>query len=344
MMGEYETMLAARYLGPNQIAAEEVAVPTIGAGEALVRVEACGFCGSDINIVAGTHPRAKAPLTLGHELAGLVAEIADGSHGLTVGDRVTMFPLISCGVCHACTHGSAHVCRQLRLFGFDVDGGMAEYLKVPIDALMKLPAAMPADVGALIEPLAVAVHGVARADVREANVAVVVGAGPIGLLTGLVAKDKGIPHVLISDVVPARLELARELGLDAVAAGADLLASVMELTDHNGADFLFECAGHPSSAREMTALVRSRGVIVNLGVFKQPVLVDLQAINFKELQILGSRVYERRDFEEAIEMAMRLPLKQIISHEFSLSDVSAAFEEFQSSAACKVLVHPPRDA
>jgi len=339
-----KTMLAARYLGPDRIEAEEVALPVIKDGEALLQVEACGFCGSDINIIAGTHPRAQAPLTMGHELSGKIVEIRSTKRDFAVGDRVTMFPLISCGICHACTHGNPHVCRQLRLFGFDVDGGMAEFIKLPVGSLMKLPDNMPAQIGALIEPLAVAVHGVARTSLEGVTVAAVLGAGPIGLLTGLVAKARGIPHVLISDVLPARLELAESLGLRAVKAGEDLRKIVMELSDSNGADVLFECAGHPSSAREMTSLVRSRGVIVNLGVFKKPVEVDMQAVNFKELDIVGSRVYERKDFQGAIDLAMKLPLEHIISYTFSLRDVSQAFQQFLSGDVCKVLILPTQAA
>lgn len=333
-------MLAARYLGPDRIEARQVLLPEIAPGEALVRVEACGFCGSDINIVAGTHPRAQAPLTIGHELSGSIVEIAEPTTGLAVGDRVTTYPLISCGICYACTHGNPHVCRQLRLFGFDIDGGMAEFVKLPVDSLMKLPDDMPASIGALIEPLAVAVHGVHRVQLDGVNVVAVLGAGPIGILTALVAKQAGIPHVRISDVLPARLELATSLGLTAVPAGALLRAAIMKVSDQNGADVVYECAGHPSSAKEMTALVRSRGTIVNLGVFKRPVEVDLQAINFKEVEIVGSRVYERKDFQAAIEMAMSLPLASIISREFSLDDVSDAFRLFRAGEVCKVLILP----
>ena len=335
-----DTMLAGRYLGPDRIEARQVSLPEIASGEALIQVEACGFCGSDINIVAGTHPRARSPLTIGHELSGRIVEIADATTDLAVGDYVTTYPLISCGVCHACTHGNPHVCRQLRLFGFDVDGGMAEFVKLPVTSLMKLPDNMPASIGALIEPLAVAVHGVHRARLDDVNVAAVLGAGPIGILTALVAKQAGIPHVLISDVLPARLELANSLGLTAALAGASLRARIMELSDQNGADVVYECAGHPSSAKEMTALVRSRGTIVNLGVFKKPVEVDLQAINFKEVEILGSRVYERKDFQAAIDMAMSLPLAPIISREFSLDDISEAFRLFRAGEVCKVMILP----
>ncbi len=173
-----KTMLAAQYLGPNRIEAEEVAIPAIGDEEALLKVEACGFCGSDINIVAGTHPRAKAPLTLGHELSGGIEQMNASNGTLEVGDRVTVYPLISCGYCYACTHGNPHVCRELRLFGFDADGGMSEYVKVPVDSLIRLPKEMPPHIGALIEPLAVTVHGVARAKLEGVNLAMVARSRP----------------------------------------------------------------------------------------------------------------------------------------------------------------------
>ena len=334
-----DTMLAARFLGPNRIEPEQVAMPEPHEGEALIEIEACGFCGSDINIVAGTHPRAKAPLTIGHELSGRIVKL-NGQSTLSVGDRVTSYPLISCGVCYACTHGNPHVCRTLRLFGFDVDGGMAQFVKLPIDSLLKLPDNMPADIGALIEPLAVAVHGVSRGPVEGVDVAAVLGAGPIGLLTALVAQARGIPHVLISDVNPARLELAASCGLTPVASGEALRQRVLELTNQNGADVVYECAGHPSSAKEMTVLARSRGTIVNLGVFKKPVEIDMQAVNFKEIEMVGSRVYTRQDFQDAIDMAMKMPLEKIITRSFPIGEVESAFELFRSGEACKVLILP----
>jgi (R,R)-butanediol dehydrogenase/meso-butanediol dehydrogenase/diacetyl reductase len=334
------TMLAARYLGPHRVRSQEVSVPEIGNEEALIEVEACGFCGSDINIIAGTHPRAKAPLTLGHELSGRIVELQTSETELAIGDRVTIYPLISCGHCYACTHGHSHVCKYLKLYGFDVDGGMAQYVKLPVSSLVKLPGGMSARIGALIEPLAVAVHGVARANLDQVELAVVLGAGPIGLLTALVAQARGIPQVIISDVLPSRKEFAETFGLRAVEAGENLRQMVMQLSNQNGADLLFECAGHPSSAIEMVSLVRSRGVIVNLGVFKKPVAIDMQSINFKEIEIVGSRVYERKDFETAIGLAMNLPLERIVTHAYSLQDVGAAFEQFRSGEVCKAVILP----
>jgi 2-desacetyl-2-hydroxyethyl bacteriochlorophyllide A dehydrogenase len=339
-----KTMLAARYLGPHRVKPQEVSLPEIGDEEALIEVEACGFCGSDINIIAGTHPRAKAPLTLGHELSGRIIQIRTSNSALGISDRITTYPLISCGHCHACTHGNPHVCTNLRLYGFDLDGGMAQFVKLPVSSLIKLPDGMSARIGALIEPLAVAVHGVARASLENVELAVVLGAGPIGLLTALVAQARGIPQVVISDVLPSRKEFAESLGLRAAEAGENLRQLVMELSEEDGADLLFECAGHPSSALEMSSLVRSRGVIVNLGVFKKPVPIDMQAINFKEIEILGSRVYERKDFETAIGLAMQLPLERIVTHAYSLQDVGAAFEQFRSGEVCKALILPLKTA
>lgn len=336
-------MLAARYMGPGLIEPEEVSLPEPGMDEALIEVEACGFCGSDLNIVAGTHPRAKAPLTLGHELAGRIVEINSPVTDLKPGDRVTAFPLISCGHCFACTHGCAHVCRELRLFGFDVDGGMAQYVKLPVSALIRLPHDLPPRIGALIEPLAVAVHGVRRAQLEGVSVAVVLGAGPIGLLTGLVLRHRGVPMVVVSDVLPSRIELALRLGLQAVSAGSVLRQLVMDRSGQNGADLLFDCAGHPSAAQEMTDLIRSRGVIINLGVYKKPVEVDMQAVNFKEVTIIGSRVYERKDFTTAIDLAPHLPLDGIVTREYPLRDVSIAFEHFRSGGVCKALIVPSEE-
>jgi len=338
-----QTMRAAQFLGPNRLEIRTVALPSIAEGEALVAIEACGFCGSDLSIVAGTHPRARAPLTVGHELAGHIVKINDANSSLSVGDHVTVFPLISCGSCYACTHGHSHVCRQLRLFGFDTDGGMAQFVKLPASALIRLPEEMPYETGALIEPLAVAIHGVARVSLVDRRLAVVLGAGPIGLLTALVARARGVPDILVADVLPDRLELAEKLGLHAMPSGDPLRAEVMRRSENNGADVVYECTGHPSAAREMTALVRSRGTIVNIGVFKAPVEIDLQAVNFKEIDIIGSRVYERRDFEEAIRLAAKLPLALLITRTFPLSQAAYALQQFREGRVCKALILPQQD-
>ena len=335
-------MLAARYLGLHRIEPVEVPRPEPQDEEALIRVDACGFCGSDIGIISGVHPRAQVPLTIGHELSGHIADIRTSNpQQLHTGDFVTLFPLISCGHCFACRNGHSHVCRTLRLYGFDVDGGMAEYVSVPITSLVKLPAAMPPQVGALIEPLAVAVHGVSRAPISDIHTAVIMGAGPIGLLTAIVARAQGINQILVSDILPSRIALAAEFGFRALPAGEPLKETVREITSGEGADVIFECAGASAGALEMTSLVRPRGTIINLSVFKTPPAVDMQAVNFKDLTIIGSRVYAREDFLQAISLAQTLPLHRIVTHSFRLQEVAAAFSCFLGGKdVCKVVVTP----
>jgi threonine dehydrogenase-like Zn-dependent dehydrogenase len=334
-------MLAARYLGPNRLEPIEIPMPVLSEEEALLKVVACGFCGSDLSIVSGMHPRAKAPLTLGHEFCGTIAEIRGTNSPFQEGDLVTAIPLISCGHCYACRNGMPHVCRTLRLYGFDADGAMAEFVRLPVGSILKLPANLSGLVGAVIEPLAVAVHGVSLAPIDSASTAVVIGAGPIGLLTALVAKSRGVPSVVISDILPSRLALARKLGLRTAIAGEGLQELVNQETAGDGADLVFECVGAPSTGQAMTKLVRSRGTIVDLGVFKKPVEIDMQSVNFKEIILRGSRVYTRRDFESAICLAQNLPIREIVTSTFPLQDVQAAFECFRKgSEVCKVLILP----
>ncbi len=333
-------MRAAQYLGPGRIEAVEVARPGIGRGEALLSVEACGMCGSDLFILSGSHPRAKAPLTIGHEFCGRIVELDSGTNELREGDRVAAFPLIACGQCLMCRTGNAHVCRQLKLYGIDAPGGMAQFVKLPLSSLVPVGHMSP-KIGALIEPLAVAVHGVRRAPLREAKTVAVIGAGPIGLLTALVAQNRGTALVIVSDVLPSRVELAKRLGLRAAAAGDEMTELINGSTDGEGADLVFECAGVGPTAASMIQLARCCGTVINLGVFKKPAEVDLQTLNFRQITLVGSRVYTREDFESAVRLAPELPLGPIVTDLFPLEDVGAAFQKFRTGeGVCKVLMQP----
>jgi (R,R)-butanediol dehydrogenase / meso-butanediol dehydrogenase / diacetyl reductase len=334
-------MLAAQYLGPNRINPVEIPKPAPEPEEALIKVEACGMCGSDLGIFSGLHPRARAPLTLGHEFCGRVLEIHSPTTHVKVGDRVAGYPLISCGHCLMCRTGNPHVCRTLRLYGIDAAGGMADFVKLPINNLIPLARQLDPQLGALVEPLAVAVHGVSRAPIKDARTIAVIGAGPIGLLTALVARFRVTAQVLIADVLASRISLARSLGFMTASAGQEMMELVRDTTGGEGADVVFECAGVPASAVSMMQLARCRGTIVNLGVFKKPAEVDLQTLNFKEITLMGARVYTREDFIEAAELAPMLPLRSIVTNTFPLSEVTAAFEKFRTGeGVCKVMIRP----
>lgn len=326
--------------GGSEVA--ERPMPVVREGEALIRVRAGGICGTDIAIVSGKHPRAKPGVVLGHEFCGDVAEVrcARGATAVREGDKVTLYPLLTCGACWACRNGCAHVCKTLRLIGIDEDGGFAEYVKAPADLLFRLPADMDDDVGSLIEPLAVGAHAVNMGGIRGGERCVVMGAGPIGLVTGLALKHRGIATVFVTDVDPYRLALAAQFGFTALNARTeDVGDRVRQATDGEGADALFECAGAESAAMDMAGLVRSRGTIVMVSVHKDAHRVDLRSINFKEITLVGSRVYERRDYDEAIEIARSFAVSRLISHRFPIDQGPAAIELMKNGKdTCKVLI------
>jgi len=324
-------------LGPERIEPVVVETRKPAREEALVRVEACGFCGSDIGIVSGRHPRAKPPLTIGHEVFG---EVVESCAGLSPGAHVVLYPLVSCGECRMCRTGHGHVCRNLRVFGFDFDGGMAEFMTAPARNLLPAPADFPAWLGALVEPLAVAVHAVSRTMVPPGDAVLVIGAGPVGLLLALLLKHRGY-FAPICEVSPYRRQLAGKIGLDTVDPAPSRVAEMIrEETAGEGAAVVFECAGHPSAGRLMTDSARGRGVIVNVGVFKKPVEIDLQAVNFKELTVIGSRVYTREDFSHAIRLAPLLNLDRVVTHRLPLSEAATAYDLMRSAEAGKVVLAP----
>ena len=273
-------MKALVYTGPKQVRVLDVPEPAPKEGALQVEVSYCGICGSDIGIYLGTHPRAKAPLVLGHEFLG---HVRGNGRKFKEGDRVVAFPLISCGKCRACRTGNAHVCNSLKLIGIDQDGGICERLYVDEDVLVKVPEGVSDRAAVVIEPLAVILRAVHQARFQARDTAVVVGAGPIGMLTGIVLKDIGASQVFISDVAEKRLKIAGELGLTPVnVAEEDLEKIVMDATDGEGADVLFECSGSAAAAAQMTKLTRVSGGICMVSVHKQSHEVDLRDLNFKE--------------------------------------------------------------
>jgi len=335
-------MKALRYLNPKVLKTEEIDAPVCAAGQALVRVHSAGICGSDMGIFVGKHPRARAPLVMGHEFAGEIVEIQPGGREsqLAVGDKVTAYPLLVCGHCWACRNGFAHVCRDLKLIGIDRDGAFAEYVSVPLDLLVKVPAALPYDQAALIEPLAVGVHALEMAGPPNWQTAVVVGCGPIGLLVGLCLQHAGIENILMSDINPHRVKRAGRLNFEAIDSSAQNLTDrVFEITKGEGADIVFECAGSPAAALQMCDLVRPRGTIVMVSVHKEPHPVDLQAVSFKELTMVGTRVYTRDNYRQALEMITDLPWEEVVSHRVNLDRGAEGFDIMgQAADACKVLI------
>ena len=285
------------YKGAGEVASEEKAVPAPGAGEVLIKVAYAGICGSDMFIYQGTHPRAQAPLVMGHEFSGVIEA---GHPTLAKGTPVTVYPLLSCGQCEPCKNGTPHVCNTLKLIGIDCDGGMAEYVKVPADKVVEIPAGLNLKLGAFIEPVAVGVHAVRRSGYKPGDTAIVYGAGPIGLCVAACLSYFGASRVLVIEANPYRLEIARKLGFTPIdAAHDDILAQVKAHTGGLCADYAFDCAAHPSVQNTLMDVIKVRGTAVVVGSYKKPPEVDLLKVEFKELTLIGIRVYERRDFDIA---------------------------------------------
>ncbi len=305
------------YVAPQHVEVRNVPVPELHDHQARIKVKYCGVCGSDIGIYSGKHPRAKAPLILGHEFIGTIDEIKNGSGKFKKGDRVSAYPLISCHKCFACKNGMPHVCKTLKLIGIDMDGGMAEYVNVDEDVLFKLDDDLSDKAAAVIEPLSVIIHSVHRVDFQARDTAVIIGAGPIGILTGIVLKNIGAARIIISDIDAARLDMCREFGFDAVnAKDTDLIDYVDKTTDGVGADVVFECSGNAGAALEITKLARIGGKICITGVHKEPHAVNLQDVNFKEQKLVGSRVYTFREFGQTVKYAkvIQKDLEKIVTH------------------------------
>lgn len=319
-------MKALVYEGPKSAKVKDVSEPTPKAGSIKLKMKYCGICGSDIGIYLGTHPRAKAPLILGHEFLG---EVVEDGNKFKKGDRVVAFPLISCGDCLPCRTGNVHVCSTLGLLGIDVDGGIAEYGYVDENVLFKVPDGVLDKAATVIEPLAVIVRAIHQSNFKALDKVAVVGAGPIGMITGMMLKHMGASKVFISDIDQKRLEKAREFGIQPVNAKTESMEQVAkEATNGEGVDVLFECSGSEISSMEMSDITRVGGTICMVSVHKAPHKVNLQAINFKEQHIVGTRVYTKEEFRQAVEYSEQIKddLEKIVSHVVPLKDSEKVFD------------------
>ncbi|MBQ3865692.1 MAG: alcohol dehydrogenase catalytic domain-containing protein [Clostridia bacterium] len=287
----------------------ELEKPVLKEGEALIRMRYAGVCGSDITVYTGKHPTATAPVVIGHEILGTVEEIC-GESEIKAGDRVTVEPLISCGTCEACRRGFGHVCKSLKLLGIHENGGYAEYTKARIEKLVKVPDSLPDELAALAEPFAVGYHVVSRSGLQPGQDALVIGGGPIGLVVALSAKAAG-GKVLVSEVNEKRLETAKKLGLETVnPAKGELDAYVRDRTDGNGFDVVYEASGSRAGILTCTDVCKIRGTIVPMSLSGAPVEFVLGKVSFKEMSVVGSRVYPFDHFKKGVERLAEIASKQ----------------------------------
>lgn len=318
-------MKAALLSAPGDIDIVEAPMPNAGAGQALVRVRAAGICGSDLHAYRGSSAFQVYPTTPGHEVAGEVAALGPAVTSLSVGDHVVLDPMVRCGTCYPCRKGRYNCCTTLKVMGVHVDGAFAEYVAVDATRLHRIAKSVPFESAALVEPLCVSAHGVARARVTAEDSVLVIGAGTIGLGAMLMAKQQGA-RVAISDTLPAKLALARELGADATFdAGADVLAAVMDWTDGEGANVVIEAVGHPATTRAALDYVSSAGRVAVIGITQKEVAVPVPLLVRKELDIIASR-NSREQFPRVVPLveSARIDPAPLRSHTFAFAHIREA--------------------
>ncbi|MCC6731547.1 MAG: alcohol dehydrogenase catalytic domain-containing protein [Chthonomonadales bacterium] len=294
-------MRQAVLTAPGELEIRDVPAPRPGAGEVLLRVRRIGVCGSDVHVFHGTHPYTPYPVVQGHELMATVEALGPGASGLQPGQPVTALPQIVCGECAPCRRGDWHICESLKVRGFQAPGCAQDLFVTSAWNVVPLPTGFTPEQGALVEPVAVAVHAVGRAPALAGRAVAVLGAGPIGNLVAQVARGEGA-RVLVTDLSDDRLEVARRCGVEAVShAGREpLREAARRVFGSDGVEVAFECAGAEASVGAAISTIGKGGTIVIVAVFGQRPRVDLGLVQDRELSLVGTLMYRHGDYERAI--------------------------------------------
>lgn len=326
-------MRATQYEGNKTFSVFEKTVEEPKQGEVRVKVAYVGVCGTDVHIYHGMmDKRVNIPETIGHEMSGVIDAIGEGVTGFSVGEKVVVRPLDDRKV-KPSDKGFNHICEELKFIGIDSPGAMQQYWNVPAFTLHKLKEETDLKLAALIEPLSVAAHDVRLSGLTKDETAVVLGGGPIGMLVAMVAKETGA-QVIISEVNPKRIAMAKDLGFDAVSPlEVDLVDYVSAKTEGRKADVVFEVAGVQPALDVMTEVAGIRGRIAMVAIHGQKKPVDLFKFFWKELKLIGARVYEKEDYEKAIALitANELPFESMITDVQPLSNIQTVFENIDNN-------------
>lgn len=291
---------------PGKMTVTEMKTPEWKKGHALVRIKACGICGSDLTAYKGTNPTVKYPVNgIGHEGVGIIEKIdrEEGERfGLKEGDRVALEPYISCGNCHSCREGRFNNCVNLRVAGVHTDGMMCEACAYPLNRIYKLPDSLSFQRAALVEPLTIGLHGLSRARIKEGEYCLITGAGPIGLLAAFGAMSLGAVPILM-DILEERLVFAKKVGIPYVYNNIDggILEYLREITKGKLPEAMVECTGSPVILGRMHEFVCHGGRIAMVGWPKAPVTLNTIRCTQKELDICPSRNSNEK-FGEAIRL------------------------------------------
>ena len=350
-------MRAAVIYGTKDLKVVDVELREVLPNQAKIAVEWAGICGSDLHIythfeaglvpIQEPHPLSgqKAPLTLGHEFAGFVVEVGSEVTNVKVGDRVTVEPIFYCGKCRECRTGNYHVCRHSNaaFVGIASDGGFAEFCVTEADKLHISPDNVSMEEGALIEPTAVAYHGIIESGLQLGQTVLVTGAGPIGLLTVQCALAAGATKIFVTDVSEERLALAKKMGATHTLnpLNVDVVQTVLAETNGNGVDVSFEAAGVEATVATAISATKRKGCVLVLALFMEPVAVNMFEALAKEITIKPTLAYVN-EFPQVIYLIAsgRINVKQVITNKTQLENiVEDGFEKLlNDKSEAKILV------
>ena len=336
-------MKAAEYQKPRTLKIITRDLRTLRDDEVLVKVEACGVCGTDVHIVEGTS-HSTPPVVLGHEYAGIVEDCGKVIDRAIVGRRVAVDPNIACRSCYFCHRGLVHLCENLRALGVDIDGGMAEYCIVPVHQVYQLPDGMTSELSAFVEPVSCAVHGVDRAHIQTGDTVLILGGGTIGLIMLQLVRSAGAARTILVEPVTHKQDIARRLGADEVLdpAVTDIRSALLDLTGV-GADVVIECVGKPATMQRAIELARRGGTVEFFGVcaIGETIPVEPNQVYFKEINIIGSYI-NPHTFARAILLLQtgRVRIDDFQIDHFPLEGVHEALSYQREARTLKSIIQP----
>ncbi|HEX3052270.1 MAG TPA: alcohol dehydrogenase catalytic domain-containing protein [Aggregatilineaceae bacterium] len=294
-----------------------------------------GVCGSDIHVFHGKHPYTSYPVVQGHEVSGVVAEVGAAIKGIAVNDKVTFTPQVVCGECYPCRHGMYHVCEKLKVMGFQTSGAAQEFFALPEWNVFKLPDELSLDYAAMIEPVAVAVHAVRRGGQVASKKVLVLGAGTIGNLVAQTAKAFGAEAVMITDISDYKLEKAKTCGIDLAinTSTENLNEAILHHFGPDRGDLTLECVGAQTTATQAVEYARKGTTIVIVGVFGENPVINLGYVQDRELNLVGTAMYQKTDYEAAIELVSggKIRLDELITHRFKFDAYLDAYHAIEQS-------------
>ena len=327
----------------------DIPVPVPGENEALIKVKRAGVCGSDITVYRGKHMTATVPTVLCHEILGTIESLPEDYDGkFKLGQRVLMNPIISCGKCAACQRGLPWVCENLKLLGIHVDGGFAEYTKVGVDKLVALDEDIPDEVAILGEPFAVGQHVMVNSQVQKGDKIFISGGATVGLYIAVFAKAAGAGRVIISEINEPRRKFVESMGFETInPTETDAMDLMREVTDGHGFDIVYDTSGAPSCVLQMPDLCRCGGKMLSLGLSGDAYPFVIGKVSFKEIKLIGNRLYSQEDFEQGVRFLednwREMHLDRMVTDRLGLSEINKAIQMMlDGTNICKIIIDPTK--